>query len=110
MSADFARLFGNVFLLDDIKTGRAGGADQRVVRMRVSGCIAFTNPLLRSPNPSKHPAFAPGEYPTAPASKNADASAKVLGNCDNIGNDAFGLKSEHLAEFAKTRLLFIDDQ
>src|SRR5437667_8987869 len=97
MSADFARLFGNVFLLDDIKTGRAGGADQRVVRMRVSGCITFTNDLVFDCGRGCDRA-------------DADASAEVLSNCDDIGNDAFGLKSEQLAEFAKTRLLFIDDQ
>ena len=40
----------------------------------------------------------------------ADAAAEMLGDRDDVGDDAFGFKSEHLPELAQTGLLFIDDQ
>src|SRR5205823_14943880 len=78
-------------------TGDACCTHRRVIGMRVGRRIAAAYDLVLDLGRGNNGA-------------DADAAAEMLGDRDDVGNDAFRLEAKHLPELAKASLLFIDDQ
>lgn len=88
LGSDPACLGGDVLLLDHVQAGDASGADQRVVGVRVSGCIAGCDHLFFDRSGGGERA-------------DADTAAEMLGHGDDVRHDAFGLEAEHVASLPR---------
>src|SRR5216684_1177985 len=97
LRADRACPGRNVFLLHDIETGDAGGADEGIVAVRVRRRVARGDDRLLDLGGRRHGA-------------DPDAATEMLGDGDDVGNDAVALETEHRAELAEAGLLLVDDE
>src|SRR5260221_1261627 len=97
LRADGACLGRNIFLLHDIETRDTSGADEGTVAVRVRRRVARGDDRLLDRGGRRHGA-------------DPDAAAEMLGDGDDVGNDAVALETEHRAKLAEAGLLLVDDE